>query len=189
MEWTKIPTTLITKRYSDQELLSIVKFQLVWAVIEEHPDESTCLRYMTKKQFEIAQEYIESIAEGVGDDVRQVKRKREADKKRYSKNKHLEKIPQAERVRNEDGPPNQIRLDKNRDNNIYNNIPEKIVEIEEGKFFMDDTIPEYKELLSGLSDDEVEKLWRWIMKKYEYQKLPVSKIQSMIINFKNKKEA
>lgn len=81
--------------------------------------------------------------------------------------------------------------DKNKDNIsiTYPTHTEKMVEIEEGKFFMDDTVPEYKELLSGLSDDEVEKLWRWIMKKYEYQKLSVSKIQSMIINFKNKKEA
>ena len=42
---------------------------------------------------------------------------------------------------------------------------------------------------SSAKDDEIEKLWWWIMKKYEYQKLSVSKIQSMIINFKNKKAA
>lgn len=73
-------------------------------------------------------------------------------------------------------------------NNCLSLSEEKMVEIERGKFFMDESMPEYKDLLDGLSYDEVEKLWKWILAKYEYQKLPVSKIQTMIKNF-NKKVA
>ena len=125
MEWTKIPTTLITKRYSDYELISIIKFQLLWAELEECPDEKTCLRYMTKKQYDIAQTYRESIATGVGHALSSVKRKRYADKTRYNKNKNLQKIPQAERIpdseRNAD--TDKIRLDNNRYPPLYISPP------------------------------------------------------------------
>lgn len=36
--------------------------------------------------------------------------------------------------------------------------------VEQGVFFLDDTMPEYKEYLKGMSDDEVENVWRWIYK-------------------------
>ena len=64
----------------------------------------------------------------------------------------------------------------------------KKVKIEQGKFFMDDTIPEYKEALQGMSDKEIEKLWSWIMNKYGGQELPMDRITKMIKNF-NKREA
>ena len=117
MDWTKIPTTLITRRYTDQEVVSIVKFQLVWAMNEEQPDRNTCLRYMTKKQYETAIAYLDSITSIVGDDVCLVKRRREADKKRYNKNKDLNKSPTQEQPRNYTGQAAKIRLDKD----IYNN--------------------------------------------------------------------
>lgn len=36
--------------------------------------------------------------------------------------------------------------------------------VEEGCFFIDNTIPEYKEALVGMSDDEITKVWKWIYK-------------------------
>lgn len=116
MDWTKIPTTLITKRYSDYELVSIVKFQLLWAELEEQPDKKTALRYMTARQYDTAMTYLDSIATGVGDAVSSVKRKREVEKIRYNKNKNLTKILPADSEQNDSRLPNQIRLD-----NIYNN--------------------------------------------------------------------
>lgn len=38
-----------------------------------------------------------------------------------------------------------------------------MVSIVEGMFYLDDTMPEYKPYLEGMSDEEVEKVWKWIM--------------------------
>lgn len=42
---------------------------------------------------------------------------------------------------------------------------EKQILIEEGVFYLDDTMPEYKEHLKGLKDEEVEQIWKWIYNK------------------------
>lgn len=118
MDWTKIPTTLITKRYSDYEISCIVKFQLVWAMNEEQPDENTCLRYMTKKQYQTAMTYVDSISSIVGDGLSSVKRKREAEKIRYNKIKHLDNFLPADCKQTVSSLPSQIRLDKIREDNI-----------------------------------------------------------------------
>jgi len=118
MDWTKIPTTLITKRYSDYEISCIVKFQLVWAMNEEQPDEKTCLRYMTKKQYQTAMTYVDSISSIVGDGLSSVKRKREAEKIRYNKIKHLDNFLPADCKQTGSSLPSQIRLDKIREDNI-----------------------------------------------------------------------
>lgn len=121
MDWTKIPTTLITKRYTDYELISIIKFQLLWAELEEQPDKKTALRYMTARQYDTAMAYLDSIATGVGDAVSSVKRKREVEKIRYSKNKDLRNILPAECQQNVSRLPSQIREDKIReDKSVYN---------------------------------------------------------------------
>lgn len=117
MDWTKIPTSLITKRYSDYELVSIIKFQLLWAELEEQPDKKTALRYMTARQYDTAMTYLDSIATGVGDAVSSVKRKREVEKIRYNKNKNLSKILPADSEQNDSRLPDQIRLDKIREDN------------------------------------------------------------------------
>lgn len=118
MEWTKIPTTLITKRFTDYELASIVKFQLVWAINEEQPDKQTCLRYMTSKQYETAIAYLDSVSARVGDDVSSVIRKRNAEKIRYNKNKGLSKNLPAECKQNVGSLSEQIREDKIREDKI-----------------------------------------------------------------------
>ncbi len=37
-----------------------------------------------------------------------------------------------------------------------------MVMIIEGQFYLDDTMPEYKDYLVGASDEEVERIWKWI---------------------------
>jgi len=111
MDWTKIPTTIISKRYSDYEILSIVKFQLVWAMNEEQPDKTTALRYMTPKQYETAMTYLDSIAATVCDEVSLVTRKRSAEKIRYNKNKALPKILPTDCKQTDDSLQEQIRED------------------------------------------------------------------------------
>jgi hypothetical protein len=111
MDWTKIPTTIISKRYSDYEILSIVKFQLIWAMNEEQPNKTTALRYMTSKQYETAMTYLDSIAAMVCDEVSLVTRKRSAEKIRYSKNKDLKKILLTDCKQTVDSQQEQIRED------------------------------------------------------------------------------
>lgn len=60
---------------------------------------------------------------------------------------------------------------------------EKTVQIVEGKFFLDDSIPEYKESTQGMTESEMLKLWQWIMDRYQGRTLPMSKINTMIKNF------
>lgn len=122
MEWTKIPTTIISKRYSDYEILSIVKFQLVWAMNEEQPDKTTALRYMTARQYDTAMTYLDSISAQVNDEVSLVVKKRNAEKIRYNKNKDLSKILQADSEQTVSSLWEQIRLDKIReDKGVLNN--------------------------------------------------------------------
>lgn len=118
MQWTKIATDLIERRFSDYEIASIVKFQLLWAVNEEQPDKKTALRYMTAKQYDTAMTYIDSIAARVCDDVSSVIKKRNAEKIRYSKNKGSTKILQADCEQTVSSLSEQIRLDKIREDNI-----------------------------------------------------------------------
>lgn len=74
---------------------------------------------------------------------------------------------------------------------LANNISEKnhaeiagkTVHVAQGEFYMDNTMPDYKSLLCGLSEAEIEKLRNWIMQRYAGKHLPVSKIQLMIKNF------
>lgn len=139
MEWTKIPTTLITKRYSDHELVSIIKFQLLWAELEEQPDKKTSLRYMTSRQYETAMTYLDSIASGVCDAVSSVKRKREVEKIRYNKNKNLTKILPADSKQTTSRLPKQIRLDNininnNKGDRVLNNIGKVIKKIPRSPF-------------------------------------------------------
>jgi len=187
MEWTKIPTTLITKRFTDYELASIVKFQLVWAINEEQPDKQTCLRYMTSKQYETAMTYLDSVSATVGDEVSSIIRKRNAEKIRYNKNKDLSKNLQAECQQNVSSLSEQIRLDKIREDKKENILKEKSVLIEEGKFHIDDTMAEYKDLLTNMGnpDELCVRVWKWVMKNFEGREVKISFIRSMIEKFKN----
>lgn len=61
--------------------------------------------------------------------------------------------------------------------------PEETVLIEEGIFFMDETIPEYKPYLKGMTDDAIEKVWRWIMRAKQGELVPKSWIVERIKQF------
>jgi len=38
-----------------------------------------------------------------------------------------------------------------------------MVMVLEGQFFIDDTMPEYKDYLIGMTDEDVERVWKWIL--------------------------
>ena len=61
---------------------------------------------------------------------------------------------------------------------------EKMILIEEGRFYIDDTMEEYKEVLEGMPDAEIEKVWLWIFKNKQGQEVPQSWIIERIKQFK-----
>lgn len=81
--------------------------------------------------------------------------------------------------------------DKDKDNSRpvdnVDNFFEKKVLIEEGKFHIDETMPEYKDLLWDRMDrDDISlRVWKWIMSKYEGKEVKISFIRSLIEKFKN----
>lgn len=86
MEWTKIPIDLLQSRKSDKEILAITKYQLLWAMLERKPDDDTALRYLTKKQLQIANDFMLSIEQCVCNDIKSVISSRKRQKNFYEKN-------------------------------------------------------------------------------------------------------
>lgn len=91
MNWTKIPTDLIKQRIPDNEILAIVKYQLLWADLEYQPDDETALRYITNKQLMIVKRWLATIETQVTSDIKSVNKNRNNRKISYRKNKELEK--------------------------------------------------------------------------------------------------
>lgn len=91
MNWTKIPTDLIKQRIPDNEILAIVKYQLLWADLEYQPDDETALRYITNKQLMIVKRWLAIIETQVTSDINSVNKNRNNRKISYRKNKGLEK--------------------------------------------------------------------------------------------------
>lgn len=89
MEWTKIPTDLIVSGNSDLDILSIVKYQLVWALLERKPDNKNLSRFLTPKQIQRANAVITAIERQVISDIKSVNRKRNRQKIYYEKNQSL----------------------------------------------------------------------------------------------------
>jgi hypothetical protein len=89
MNWTKIPTDLITSRTPDRELIAIIKYQLLWATLERQPDDEIALRYMTQKQLSIAMQYIPSIKQQLCNDIKYVENHRNCQKNYYEKKQTL----------------------------------------------------------------------------------------------------
>lgn len=118
MEWTKIPTSLIINRVSDFDLLSITKYQLLWAELEREPEESVALRFMTRKQLTTARQYLDSISASVSADIVSVEKARNRRRKIYLKNKgNAGNVTHTQTHTVTDGVTGsvtkQIRLDKN----------------------------------------------------------------------------
>lgn len=60
----------------------------------------------------------------------------------------------------------------------------KMVLVERGKFYIDDTMEDYKDILQGMPDDDVEKCWVWIMDRFEYRTVSVEFVRKMLNKFK-----
>lgn len=92
MERTTISTDLLIQKLTDNELVAIIKYQSLWAMLERQPDDKTALRYMTQKQLIIAKSWADSIEMFVTSDINSINKKRTR-QKRVMKNKGLRKIP------------------------------------------------------------------------------------------------
>lgn len=92
MNWTKIPTDLLKQRIPDNEMISIVKYQLLWADLEYQPDDKTALRYITNKQLAMVKQWLNTIEAQVVADIKTSEVKRNSRKISYRKNKELDKI-------------------------------------------------------------------------------------------------
>lgn len=111
MEWSKIPTDLLVKKLTDNEMIAIVKYQSLWALLESQPDDKTALKYMTDKQLIIAKSWQDSIRKCVTSDIDSVKKKRRRDKKNYEKQKDTKDSDGADKIR-EDKIRNKEKTNK-----------------------------------------------------------------------------
>lgn len=93
MEWTKIPTDLLQSATDDKDILAIIKYQLLWAMLEREPEEKICLRYMTSKQLQRALDYTSAIQRRVNADISSVVCNRNRQKMFYLKNQTLKEKP------------------------------------------------------------------------------------------------
>ena len=57
---------------------------------------------------------------------------------------------------------------------------EKTIKIVAGEFYLDNTMPDYKDVTVGMTDDQCEKLWKWIYDKYLGEELKQSFIKEII---------
>ena len=87
MEWSKIPTNLINGKFEDAEILAIVKFQLLYALYEEMPNEKILSRFLTKKQKNIVKNFVSDIQPNVEKEIKSIQKKRQTDKLYYTENK------------------------------------------------------------------------------------------------------
>lgn len=116
MEWTKIPTNLLN--FDDKEILALVKYQLVWALAEEEPNQKMLKRYLTKKQLAIACGHNADVSLIVRRDIESVQKKRTKDNLRYKLTHNTNaQISPSETVGGSVGgsvgvPLSQIREDK-----------------------------------------------------------------------------
>lgn len=147
MEWTKIHTSLIINRIPDKDILAITKYQLLWAELEEQPDDATALRYMSAKQLATARQYIGDIMADVCADINSACKNRNKRRKNYRKNGHNS---QNVTVTLPDTLPDtvpitlqtQIREDKIREDKKEKESKEK--EIFNSKRFVKPTVEEIK---------------------------------------------
>ena len=118
MDWLKLRTNLLLQRLRDDELIAIVKYELLWALFEERPDDKTASRYMTPTQLRKALAYSTRIQCDMDAQLQRLKNKRSADKSLYRKNKDLQDDsdvgPTPDRHRTDTGPTHQKRGEERR---------------------------------------------------------------------------
>lgn len=129
MQWTKIPTNLLINRLSDQEIVAIVKYQLLWADLEYQPDDKTALRYLSNKQLMIAMQWLNAIDTQVTRDIRSSEMNRNSVKLNYLKNKDKsENLSISLNNSLNNSLDEQIRLDKIREDKNKEIYKEKFEE-------------------------------------------------------------
>lgn len=109
MERTTISTDLLIQKLTDNELVAIIKYQSLWAMLERQPDDKTALRYMTQKQLIIAKSWADSIEMFVTSDINSINKKRTRQKKSYEKQRVAENSDAA----NKGTVINRINVKKN----------------------------------------------------------------------------
>lgn len=116
MERTTISTDLLIQKLTDNELVAIIKYQSLWAMLERQPDDKTALRYMTQKQLIIAKSWADSIEMFVTSDINSINKKRTRQKKSYEKQRVVENSDAA----NKGTVINRINVKKNNKKKFYN---------------------------------------------------------------------
>lgn len=119
MNWTKIPTNLLISRIPDNELVAIVKYQLLWADLEYQPTDEIALRYMTNKQLSSVKHYLNDIETQVVSDIKSTISHRGNQKMFYKKKQSLKQNADSQcdsqydnQCDNQADGADKIRLDK-----------------------------------------------------------------------------
>lgn len=92
---------------------------------------------------------------------------------------------------------NDICMDICKTEDLFNKYPDpklfydrkpkdksNMVMIVEGQFYLDDTMPEYKKYLNGMSDEAVERVWKWIFENKYGEEVSKDWIIDRIIQFR-----
>lgn len=133
MNWTKIPTNLLISRTPDNELVAIVKYQLLWADLEYQPTDKIALRYMSNKQLASVKQYLNDIEAQVVSDIKSTVNHRGGQKTYYKKKQSLKQNTDGQcdnqydsQCENHTDGADKIRLDKIRkEKEISNDISKK----------------------------------------------------------------
>lgn len=133
MNWTKIPTNLLISRTPDNELVAIVKYQLLWADLEYQPTDEIALRYMSNKQLASVKQYLNDIEAQVVSDIKSTVNHRGGQKTYYKKKQSLKQNADGQcdnqydsQCENHTDGADKIRLDKIRkEKEISNDISKK----------------------------------------------------------------
>lgn len=148
MNWTKIPTNLLISRTPDNELVAIVKYQLLWADLEYQPTDEIALRYMTNKQLASVKHYLNDIETQVVSDIKSTVNHRGNQKMFYQKKQSLKQNTDSQcdsqydnQYDSQTDGADKIRLDKIRiekelsDDNSKKKFTEESIIAVNGQYF------------------------------------------------------
>lgn len=194
MNWTKIPTNLLIDRTPDNEMIAIVKYQLLWAELEYQPTDETALRYMTSKQLALVKNWLNTIEIQVVADIKSANTNRTKRKLNYTKNKRLKEIvtdtlpnTATHTVTDSVSHKDKIRLNKNKLDNILNSIgKEKIRSILIDSNFSCSKFDVFKVYIQNMPAEIIKSVESWIKKEKNGQTVPVEFITKQFINFANR---
>ena len=206
MEWIKIPTdSILYSEFKDSELIALIKYQALYCQLENQPTKEQMKRVLNKKQMKFVQSYSEVVQELCKNQVRVIKQKRNRDKENYKqkqtvrensdvgKSSDRELVSVADKIRLDyikeiNKEKNQIenqtenQNEKNETEWIGNKIPEKVY-IDAGFFFLDNSIPEFKDM----TDSECERAYNWIKEKMNMETIARERFISVVRKFKEER--